>query len=96
MAMIQITPELLESKASEVRGLRSNHDETMTKLRNLIYSLNEQWKGKAQTALVNKFESMQATFTSFSEMLEDYAVKMTKSAQIMRQTDIDLSNMNKA
>lgn len=96
MAIIQVTPELLESKASEVRGLRLNHDETMTKLRNLIYSLNDQWKGEAQTALVSKFESMQSTFTSFSEMLEDYAVKMTKSAQIMRQTDIDLSNMNKA
>ncbi len=94
MATIMVTPELLESKASEVRGLRASHDETMAKLKNLILSLNTEWKGEAQTALVTKFESMQSTFTNFSEMLEEYAVKMVKSAQLMRDADNQGGSMN--
>lgn len=96
MAIIQITPELLESKASEVRTIRSNHDETMTRLRNLIYSLNEQWKGEAQASFVQKFESMSKTFTSFSEMLEDYAKKMDTNARQLRDKDAELASLNKA
>ena len=58
MAIIQITPEVLNSKANEVRSLKSQHDDTMAKLRSLVLSLNETWKGEAQDAFVAKFESM--------------------------------------
>ena len=87
MAIIQVTPELLTAKAAEVRGLKSTHDETMTKLRNLVLALNENWKGEAQDAFVAKFESMQSTFTSFSEMLEGYAKLMDTAAREIQNTD---------
>ena len=87
MAIIQVTPELLQGKATEVRGLKSNHDETMAKLKNLVMALNEQWKGEAQDAFVAKFESMQSTFTNFSEMLEGYAKLMDTAAKELQSTD---------
>ena len=77
MALIQVTPEVLNSKATEVRNLRSQHDDTMARLRSLILALNETWKGEAQAAFVAKFESMQSSFTSFSEMLEGYATPVS-------------------
>lgn len=90
MAIIQVTPELLQGKATEVRSLKSNHDETMAKLKNLIMALNEQWKGEAQDAFVAKFESMQSTFTNFSEMLEGYAKLMDTAAREIQSTDQSL------
>lgn len=87
MAIIQITPEVLNSKATEVRSLKSQHDETIAKLRSLVLSLNETWKGDAQNAFVAKFESMQSTFTSFSEMLEGYAKLMDTAARELQATD---------
>lgn len=87
MAIIQVTPELLMSKSNEVRNLKSNHDETMAKLRQLVLALNEQWKGEAQDAFVAKFESMQPTFTNFSEMLERYAQLMDTAAKELQATD---------
>lgn len=87
MAIIQVTPELLNGKATEVRGLKSTHDETMAKLRSLVQALNEQWKGEAQDAFVAKFESMQSTFTNFSEMLEGYAKLMDTAARELQSTD---------
>lgn len=87
MAIIQVTPEVLTSKATEVRSLKSNHDETMAKLRSLVLALNENWKGEAQDAFVAKFESMQSSFTSFSEMLDGYAKLMDIAAKELENTD---------
>ncbi len=92
MALIQVTPDLLMGKTNELRGLKSNHDEAMTKMRTLIMGLNEIWKGDAQDALVAKYESMQATFTNFTQMLEDYARLMETSAQKLQETDAALQS----
>ena len=62
-------------------------DDTMARLRSLILALNETWKGEAQAAFVAKFESMQSSFTSFSEMLEGYATLMDTAARELQNTD---------
>ena len=51
------------------------------------FALNETWKGEAQDAFVAKFESMQSSFTSFSEMLEGYATLMDTAARELQNTD---------
>ena len=90
MAVIQVTPETLRSKAGSVRSYRTQHDETMAKLKNLIYGLNEIWKGDAQNAFISKYESMQ--FTNFSELLEGYAKLMDTAANELESTDQSLKN----
>lgn len=90
MALIQVTPDLLTGKANDLRTMKSVHDENMAKMRSLIMGLNEIWKGDAQDAFVAKYESMQSTFTSFSEMLENYAKLMDMAAQKLQETDSSL------
>ena len=92
MPMILMTPELLEAKAAEVRSLRAEHDEVIAKMKTLVHSLNEQWKGEAQDAFLAKFDSMQPTFQNFSELLERQAQMMDNSAKTMRETDQALKN----
>ncbi|MDO4809034.1 MAG: WXG100 family type VII secretion target [Eubacteriales bacterium] len=95
MALIQVTPDLLNGKAGELRTYKAQHDEAMSKMRTLIMGLNEIWKGEAQDAFVAKYESMQSTFTNFSQMLEDYAKLMDTAAQRLQETDQTLqSTMN--
>lgn len=95
MALIQVTPDLLKGKATELRGYKAEHDEAMNKMRSLMTNLNEVWKGDAQDALLAKYESMQGTFTQFAEMLEDYAKLMDTSAAQMAELDSSLaSQMN--
>lgn len=91
MALIQVTPDMLKSKATELRGYNAQHQEAMSKMRTLITNLNEVWKGDAQTAFLNKYESMQGTFTNFAEMLEDYAKLMDNAAQKMQELDTGLA-----
>ena len=92
MATIHADPDLLKAKANELRGLKANHDEAMAKMRTLIMSLNEIWKGDAQTAFINKYESMQPTFNSFSEMIEGYAKQMDNAGAYFKETDDSLAN----
>lgn len=92
MALIQVTPDMLKSKATELRGYKSEHEQAMNKMRTLITNLNEVWKGDAQTAFLNKYESMQSTFTNFAEMLEDYAKLMDNAAQKMQELDSGLAS----
>lgn len=90
MAMIQITPDILMSKASEVRNLKSTHDDTMNRLKSLVHDLNSVWKGEAQDAFLASFDGMQSKFTEFSEMLEGYAKLMDTAARELQTTDQQL------
>lgn len=90
MAMIQITPDILMSKASEVRNLKSTHDDTMNRLKSLVHDLNSVWKGEAQDAFLTSFDGMQSKFTEFSEMLEGYAKLMDTAARELQTTDQQL------
>ena len=90
MALIQVTPDLLKGKATELRGLKEEHDNAMEKMRTLITGLNEIWKGDAQDAFLAKYESMRTTFSNFSEMLEEYAKLMDTAAVRLQETDTAL------
>ena len=92
MAMIQITPESLRQNASSVMNYKSEHDQTIQRLSQLIRGLQETWKGEAQNAFYQKFEGMQQTFTQFSEMLKGFADNMNNAAQQLEATDQQLKS----
>ncbi len=85
--MIQVTPDLLRSKAGELRGYRSEHDDAINKITNLVNGLPSEFKGGAASAYIEKFNSMQSTFTNFSELLEDLAKKLDIAADNFETTD---------
>lgn len=91
MANIKVTPEMLSAKASELRGLKVEHDEAMAKMRALINGLNDIWQGEAQAAYIAKFESMQPTFNNFSETLEGYAQLIDTTVKAMIETDTGIA-----
>ena len=90
MAIIQVTPETLRQKATDVRTYKSEHDDVIAKLKSIVNGLNETWICEAQDAFLAKFESMQSTFTNFSDMLEGYAKLMDTAATQLENTDQSL------
>jgi len=87
MAVIQVTPELLTSKASDARKLKAEHEQVIQRLTQLVLGLNEIWKGEAQDAFVAKYQSMESTFKNFAEMLEGYAQLMDTASREIQSTD---------
>jgi len=87
MSLIQVTPDYLTGKASDVRLLRSEHEQTMQLMTRLVDSLGDIWKGDAQNAFLMKYRSMNVTFRNFSELLESYAMLMDTAAVRLQNTD---------
>lgn len=92
MAIIKIDADTLRKKATDIRNMKSNHDDNITKMRALVTNLSGVFEGEAATAYVNQFESMQATFTSFSEMIEMFAAELDTTANSFREMDITLAS----
>ncbi len=92
MALIQVTPSLLRDKAKELRNLKSQHDDTMNKIKSMVNGINDQWKGEAMQAYVDKYNGMESTFKQFSEMLEKFALLMDSSANDLEQADQGAKN----
>ena len=90
MALIQVTPDMLRARAGDVRKNRGEHDATIQRLNQIVFGLNDVWKGEAQNAFVERYRSMEATFRNFSEMLEGYAKLMETAANQLQETDVAL------
>ena len=58
-----------------------------------MLSLKDSWKGEAQDAFVAKFQSMEHTLRKLTEVLEQYAKLMDKSADDMQTTDQNLKRI---
>lgn len=92
MAIIKIDADTLRSKAVEIRTMKSNHDDNIARMRTLVTNLSGVFEGEAGTAYVNQFESMQSTFTSFSEMIENFAAELDTVATNFEQLDTGLAS----
>lgn len=93
MALIQVTPEILKSQANTVRKYKTDQEQTMQRIRNIVLSLNDSWKGEAQDAFVSKFQSMDQTYRKLSSVLESYSKLMDKAANELHATDQNLKNI---
>ena len=93
MSLIQITPETLKSQANTIRKHKTDQAQTMQRIRNLVLSLRDSWKGEAQDAFAAKFQSMDQSYRKLSEVLEEYAKLMDAAADEMQSTDQNLKSM---
>ena len=72
--------------------MKSTHDDNITKMRTLVTNLSGVFEGEAATAYVAQFESMQATFTQFSEMIEMFAAELDTTANSFQEMDTTLAS----
>lgn len=93
MSLIQITPENLRSQANAIRKCRYEQETNINKLKKLVYSLEDGWKGEAQDAFVIKFQSMDSVYRKLYDVLEQYANLMEKAANEMQSTDQNIKRM---
>lgn len=89
---IIIDADTLRAKATEIRNMKSTHDDNISKMRSLVTNLSGVFDGDAGTAYVNQFESMQATFTQFSEMIEMFAAELNTVADNFQNLDTGLAS----
>lgn len=93
MSLIQITPEQLRHQANEIRKCQCEQEANINKLKKVVYSLEDSWKGEAQDAFVIKFQSMDFVYKKLYDVLEQYAKLMEKAANEMQSADYNIKRM---
>ena len=87
MAKIEITPETLESQANQLNTLKGQHEEVYNKIKSLVSDVSSEWKGEANAAFVQSFQTNEAVFKKFAEDVESFRQRMVTAAQEMRQAE---------
>ena len=87
MPVIQLTPEVLEEKASSLRDTAARNDDVIGRLDNLVNALNADWEGDAYNAFRESFLAKRETFKSFTQDMSIFADFLVKFADIMRQEE---------
>ena len=67
---IIVTPEEMRSNATNIRTEKANFEQCISSMRTIVNSMSGVFEGEAATAFVSNFESYNAQFTSFGELLE--------------------------
>jgi WXG100 family type VII secretion target len=84
---IIVTPEEMRSNATNIRTEKANFEQCISSMRTIVNSMSGVFEGEAATAFVSNFESYNAQFTSFGELLESFAQKLDTAANTMEETD---------
>ena len=89
---IMLTPDELRAQARQIRVYKENQKSVMSRITNLVQTLSAVWKGPAQTAFVQKYMSMQPTYNSFQQAIEEFAMLLEEHADRMEKVDRDMAS----
>lgn len=87
MAKLSVRPAELRARAQELEKLRKEHQQIMRRMRILVNSLSDNWKGEAQQAFVNNFQSKSKAMSDFDATLARYINATNKAAAEAENAD---------
>ena len=86
-ADILLTPENLESEASNLLGNKATLDSIFNQIAQLIAGLISHWHGETQQAFTDSFNQKRTVFDKFAQDMESFAKFMQKYASEMRELE---------
>ena len=89
---IRVDAETLHTKANELRNKLETHNQTIASMKALVNGLSGEFTGAAATAYIERFNSMEGTFTQFSELIENFATNLDSVATAFSDQDTSLAN----
>lgn len=88
---IRITPEQMHGRAGEFRTAQSDFDQVVTKMKNLITTLQGEWEGSASDKFAAQFESLQPAFRDMSQLINDIAKQCDDVADATQALDEEIA-----
>ena len=90
MSLIDIKSDAVRARAQEIEDLRQSDMETLGKVRALVLTLEEHWKGRSEEAFVNKYLSQQSNINEFYNTLLEFTNLLKNAADKADRIDIEL------
>lgn len=84
---LRVTPEQLESTASEFSSKASAISTLTTNMMNTVTGLSSAWEGDASTAYTNKFKELADDIQRMINMVKEHSTDLTEMAQVYRSAE---------
>lgn len=84
---IVVTPEVLRERARTIKDYKSQQEDVMGRVDNLMWSLGESWRGEAQDVLILKYSAMQPRVKSFQSAIMEFATLAEDTATKFESVD---------
>ncbi len=93
---IRMTPDTMRSRAAEYRMQGGVVQEVIGKMDTLLQNLQGEWEGEASAAYAERYNELKPGFEKARELIEEIAVALEKTAQIVETTDSEIAAQFKA
>lgn len=89
---IRITPDQMRTRASEFRTEGQNFEDVITKMQNLINTLQEEWEGEASRKFAEQFEALKPSFTDVRNLIDDIGGQCDSTAEALENLDQEIAS----
>ena len=89
---IRMTPEQMNSRASEVRGQRDAFEDLINKMQGIIDELLTEWEGAASASYAQQFDDLKPSFDNMKKLLDDMATQLDKTAEAVKALDEEIAS----
>lgn len=96
MALLDIFTTQVKNKANELARYRTEEEDIMRKIRILMNSLSEFWKGESMEALVANFNEKQVSMEEMLRLLQQFSDLANEAADKAVSIDQQLAGMLRA
>jgi WXG100 family type VII secretion target len=89
---IRITPDIMDKRAGEYRQRGTELNDLIAKMDNMLIKLMSEWQGEAASSYSDRWHGdLRPTFQRASDLIEEIAVALNKTAGILRDVDAQLA-----
>jgi len=89
---IRMTPETMRVRAGEYRNEAATVEGVINKMDTLLKNLMDEWEGEASRAYNERFLELRPGFVKTKELIDEIAVALDKTADIVEETDSNIAS----
>ncbi len=91
MGNIRLSPEEMSQKATEFDNRSEEFQSCVTKMRNMVTALSQEWEGQSSRAFAEQFNDLETGFTKTVELIGDIATQLREVSAAMVDVDSQIS-----
>jgi len=92
MSQIRMTPEMMRSRAGEVRQQGETFQEVINRMGNIINELQSEWEGQASQAFAQQFDRLRPSFNEMRQLVDDIGTQLNGTANAVEQLDQEIAS----
>ncbi len=94
---IRISPDVMDQRAGEYRTRKSEVDDIIGRMDAMLGQLMSEWEGDAAMSYRDRWEGdLKPSFMRASDLIEEIAIALNKTAGILRDTDAQIASQLRA